>query len=194
MYIPSYDFGLFEIPYFSELQANEYGAATRFNANTPTSFVDYSLNQLIGLTQPGNARPYSQRNVSMPIIPYELQEFFRQQQSGNITVYPSGTLPPELQHKGAPVTQGAKRMCNPNDNSWAEWTRKLLGICCTQGITADGKECTLHSDDSNVGTTTPSGGRIGDATKEFFGNLPQGAGVFLIGVVIVVLLILFLRR
>lgn len=194
MYIPSNDFSLFDIPYFSELQANEYGIATRFNANTPASFVDFSLNQLYNLTDPNNRNPYiSRRPVSTSIIPDELQDFFRLMQSrDNITVYPSGTTPPELQRKGPPVQAGAKRMCDPNDKSWAEWTRRLLGICCTQGITPDGTQCTLHSDDSSVGTINPSGDRV-DPTKWFEG-LPQGAGVFLIGIVIVILLILFVRK
>lgn len=198
MYIPNFDFGLFEIPYFSELQANEYGIATRFNANTPASYVDLSLNQLFNLMNPNNPQPYiSRRPIAAEIFPRELQDFFMSgnfAQKDNITVYPAGTVPPELQRQGPPVQTGGKRMCNPNDTSWAEYTRRLLGICCTQGITPDGRECTLLSNDSSVGTTTPSGDRIGDATSKFFTGLPQGAGVFLIGIAIIVLLILFARR
>jgi hypothetical protein len=49
---PSLDFQLFQIPNFGELFANEFNASTRFNAATPTAYVDYSLNQLLSLLQP----------------------------------------------------------------------------------------------------------------------------------------------
>lgn len=190
MLIPSYDFQLFEIPYFSPLQLQEFGIDPYFSAGTPTRYVDYVLNQIAGLTQPSNGRPYAARNGNGPIIPYELQEFFTQRRD-NITVYPSGTTPPELQHKGAPVPQQtADRMCTDSDPLW----KKIFGICCSAPQQIINGRCTLVSDDSSVGTTTPTGERIGDATKAFFGNLPQGAGVFLVGVVIVILLLLFVRR
>jgi hypothetical protein len=192
MYIPSYDFGIFDIDAFSELQANEYGAMTRFSGNTPVSYVDFSLNQLYGLLNPSNPYPYISRQPTQTIIPRELQDFFAQKDK--VIVYPSGTVPPELQRQGPPVAQGNKVMCDPNDTSWSGYTKRLLGICCTQGISPDGKSCTLHSDDSSVGTTTPSGERIGDVTAAWFGSLPQGAGVFLIGIAVVILLILFVRK
>ncbi len=108
MYIPSYDFGLFDIRNFSPLQAQEFGADTYFSANTPTSYVNFALNQLQGLTDPRNPYPYVSRSALRPaadIIPRELQQFF--QQKDNITVYPSGQTPPELQHQGPPVRQTA---------------------------------------------------------------------------------------
>lgn len=194
MYIPSYDFGLFDIDAFSELQAQEFGAMTRFSANTPVSYVDFSLNQLYGLLDRSNPFPYISRQPTEQIIPRELQDFFRFQQGGDVSVYPSGTLPPELQRQGSPVATGNKKMCDPNDKSFWGYTKRLLGVCCTQGITPDGKNCTLHSDDSSVGTTTPSGDRIGDQTKSRFDDLPEGAGTLLIGVIVVVLLILFVRK
>lgn len=187
MNIPSYDFGLFEIPYFSELQANEYGIATRFQANTPTSYVDFSLNQLYNLMNPANPNPYlARRPNTAQIIPDELQNFF--QQRDNITVYPSGTTPPELQRQGAPVSQGGKRVCTDSDPFW----KRLLGICCIQAVTPDGKQCAQVNDDSSVGTVSPSGDRVNAA--DLLKGLPQGSGVFLLGIIIIVLLILFVRK
>lgn len=191
MLIPSYDFGLFEVQNFSPLQAQEFGADTYFSANTPVSYVNYALNQLQGLTDPSNPLPYTSRStlrVAPPIIPDELRQFF--QQKDNITVYPSGVTPPELRHKGAPVAQGAKQVCGPNDGLW----KRLLGLCCIQAVSADGKECVQHSDDSSVGTVTPSGGRVDLTSALGLSALPQGAGVFLIGIIILVLLILFVRK
>lgn len=189
MYIPSYDFGLFDIREFSPLQAQEFGADTYFSANTPVSFVNYAINQLSGLIDPSNPAPYQNNSaIASPIIPYELQQFF--QQKDNITVYPSGITPPELQKKGAPVKQGAKYVCGPNDGFF----KRLLGICCIQAVSADGKECVLHSDDNSVGTVNPSGDRVDLTSALGLSALPQGAGVFLIGIIILVLLILFVRK
>jgi hypothetical protein len=187
MYIPSYDFQLFDIPSFSELQANEFGVATHFSANTPVSFVDYSLNRLLGLTQPGNTAPYEQRQFPAVMYPYSMQDFFRGlQQRDNVTVYPSGTLPPELQ--GTPK-QSTLPKCGPEH----PWYWRYLGWCCPFIVTADNK-CMMVSDDSSVGTQTPSGERATDKIASAFGSLPQGAGIFLIGVLVVILLILFVRR
>ena len=192
MLIPSYDFGLFDIREFSPLQAQEFGADTYFSANTPQSYVNFALNQLTGLTQPNNPMPYlsqSALRTAPSIIPQELQDFF-QQKPDNITVYPNGTLPPDLQHQGKPVPQGGKYVCGPNDGFW----KRLLGICCIQAVSADGKDCVLHSDDSSVGTVNPSGGRVDLTSPLSLGALPQGAGVFLLGIIILVLLILFVRK
>jgi hypothetical protein len=46
MYVPSYDFRIFDIPFFSPLQAKEFGADTTFSAATPLNYIDYSFNQL----------------------------------------------------------------------------------------------------------------------------------------------------
>lgn len=46
MYIPSYDFRIFDIPFFSPLQAQEFGADTTFSASTPLSYIDNSFQQL----------------------------------------------------------------------------------------------------------------------------------------------------
>lgn len=191
MLIPSYDFGLFDIREFSPLQAQEFGADTYFSANTPISYVNYAINQLTGLTQPDNPLPYISQGAlrtASPIIPEELQYFF--QQRDNITVYPSGTTPPELQHKGAPVKEGTKRMCTDADAMW----KKIFGVCCMPPTQAVGDKCVLHSDDSSVGTVTPSGERVDLTSALGLSALPQGAGVFLIGIIILVLLVLFVRK
>jgi len=39
MYIPSYDFRIFDLPQFSPLGAQEFGADTMFSAGTPTGFI-----------------------------------------------------------------------------------------------------------------------------------------------------------
>jgi hypothetical protein len=51
--IPNFDFNLFSTSAFSPLTAEEYGAGTSFSANTPAPWTDFSLGQLVGLTNPG---------------------------------------------------------------------------------------------------------------------------------------------
>jgi|SRR5215813_1496785 len=184
MLIPSYDFGLFDIREFSPLQAQEFGADTYFSANTPLNYVDFALNQFSGLTQPLNPTPYiaNSSDVVPTFIPQELQRFFQNKDS--ITVYPSGTTPPELQKQGGAV-KSKQIPCEGKP-----WWWSYLGWCCPFEIKGD--ECVLHSDDSSVGY----GGGVSDAIAKTFpiGQLPQGAGVFLVGVIILVLLILFVRK
>src|SRR5262245_39653048 len=74
---PSYDFRLFDIGWVSPLQANEFGAATSFRASDPTSFVDFSLNQLAGLLNPRAANPYPQRQVGGPIEDVPFLTYFQ---------------------------------------------------------------------------------------------------------------------
>lgn len=57
-YIPSFDFRLFELPQFSPLQAQEYGAETIFSASDPPWFVDASLAALAGI------KPFFQESSS----------------------------------------------------------------------------------------------------------------------------------
>jgi hypothetical protein len=69
MLTPSYDFNLFNLDQFSPLLANELGAGTSFSAADPTSYVDYSLNQLSGLLQPYNPLPYLSNQVPIAFAP-----------------------------------------------------------------------------------------------------------------------------
>jgi len=49
-------------------------------------------------------------------------------------------------------------------------------------------------DTSGIGTTTPTGGKIGEATTEWFKSLPSGSGIFIIAVVVIILLLLFVKK
>lgn len=193
---PSYDFRLFDIGFVSPLQAQEFGAQTMFRASDPTSFVDYSLNQLAAILQPGNPRPFPQRQLPMPMeeIPFvsffqagaedtrerlrrvrdEADRMLREAGGGDVQRFPSG---------GA-STQ--KPQCGTTKCIWWErWLGKKDGECCHD---------VLISDDSGVGTTTPTGERAGDATKQWLAALPPGAGVFLIAVAALIFILLFARK
>lgn len=52
MEFPSFDFELFRIPFFSPLQAQEFGSITSYQANTPVQYADFSLSQLFAQTNP----------------------------------------------------------------------------------------------------------------------------------------------
>jgi hypothetical protein len=181
---PSYDFRLFDIGWASPLQANEYGAATSFRANDPTSFVDFSLNQLAGLLNPRSAYPYPQRQLPMPIEEVPFLSFFQNQAAQSSS---------ETRERLKRVRDEADRLLGQagGGEPCAEG-RNILGGC---GPILGSKKVTKHDgSDSSVGTATPTGGRIGDATKAWFESLPAGSGIFLIGVAVVILLLLFIRK
>jgi hypothetical protein len=189
MYIPSYDFDLFDLPQFSPLQAQEFGAETSFRANTPLSFVDWSLNQFAGLMNPRAAYPYVQSQFPSEIDMRFGQPFFQgaedvrerlrrvRDEANRVLVEAGGNTQSSIP---APTTKSSG--CPTGYSPVSVFG--LFSYC--------GKD--LKSDDSSVGTTNPSGDRIGDATKDFFANLPPGAGIFLIAVVVIILLLLFVRK
>lgn len=180
MYIPSYDFDLFDLPQFSPLQAQEFGAETSFRANTPLSFVDWSLNQFAGLMNPQASFPYLQTQFPSLITESFGQPYFqgaedvrerlrRVRDEANRALGEAGDVTPSKECKEG---------------------RNILGGC---GPILGSK--TIKSDDSSVGTINPSGDRINAATLgSFFKDLPQGAGIFLIAVVVIILLLLFARK
>lgn len=182
MYIPSYDFDLFDLPQFSPLQAQEFGAETSFRANTPLSFVDWSLNQFAGLMNPQASFPYVQTQFPSTINQSFGEPFFQGAED----------VRERLRRVRDEANRALGEAGGAGSKSTGECTegRNILGGC---GPIFGSK--TMKSGDSSVGTTTPTGGRIGDATLgTFFKDLPQGAGIFLIAVVVIILLLLFARK
>lgn len=180
MYIPSYDFDLFDLPQFSPLQAQEFGAETSFRANTPLSFVDWSLNQFAGLMNPRASFPYLQSQ-----FPSEIDTRF------GIPFFQGGQTRAEIEAEVARTKQvfddARAKAASPVQCPEGYSPVSVFGL-----FSYCGKD--MKSGDSSVGTTTPSGNRIGDATKDFFANLPPGAGIFLIAVVVIILLLLFAKK
>ena len=183
-YIPSYDFTLFDVRPFSPLQAQEFGASTSFNASDPASFVDFALNQFYALTQPRNARPFPQSQFPTEIGSFDPVDFFQDSTGRDYR------LQVELEKtKRRAEMEAAKDALNAQAKQCPAGYKPvsvfgLFSYC--------GKE--MVSDDSSVGTTTPTGERIGDATKKWLAALPAGSGIFLIAVVIIILLLLFARK
>jgi hypothetical protein len=179
MYIPSYDFRIFELPQFSPLGAQEFGADTMFSANTPTGFIDYSINQLSGLLNPNSPFPYTQRQFPSVIDSFETNTFFQ------------GAS--DTRAKLKQIRDEADRLLNEAGGSGdCKDGRNILGGCGP--ILGNKKVMKSDGDTSGIGTTTPTGGKIGEATVSWFKSLPAGSGVFIIGVAIVILLLLFVKR
>lgn len=184
MYIPSYDFDLFDLPQFSPLQAQEFGAETSFRANTPLSFVDWSLNQFAGLMNPRASYPYVQTQFPSDIDTAFGQPFFQSGQKPQTREeIEAEVAAAKAVYDKAVAKVKEKPSCPPGYSPVSVFG--LFSYC--------GKD--LKSDDSSVGTINPSGDRIGSATLgTFFKDLPQGAGIFLIAVVVIILLLLFARK
>lgn len=184
MYIPSYDFDIFDLPDFSPLQAQEFGADTSFRANTPTAFLDWSLNQFAGLMNPNASYPYVQSQFPSEINTNFGNTFFQSGQGAQTREQIEAEVAAaKAVYDKAVAKVKEKPTCPPGFSPVSVFG--LFSYC--------GKD--MVSGDSSVGTINPSGDRIGDVTaKKFFENLPKGAGVFLIAVVVIILLLLFVRR
>jgi hypothetical protein len=179
MYIPSYDFRIFELPQFSPLQAQEFGADTMFSANTPTGFIDFSINQLSGLLNPNSPFPYVQRQFPSVIDNFETNTFFQ------------GAA--DTRAKLKQIRDEADRLLNEAGGSGdCKEGRNILGGCGP--ILGSKKVLKSDGDTSGIGTTTPTGGKIGEATATWFKSLPAGSGTFIIAVVVIILLLLFVKK
>lgn len=187
MYIPSYDFSLFKIPNFSSLGAQEFNAMTEFSANTPLSYVDYSLNQLAGLTQPNNAYPYMQRQFPIDIYPQELQAFFQdtpqaaRERLRKLRDQANEVLGESSQDKVAIPKTKSEKTC-PQGYSPVS----VFGIFsyCGKDMISDG-EGTMGVKEAPIPLKN---------LETFMNALPQGSGIFLIAVVVIILLFLFVRK
>lgn len=178
MYIPSYDFNLFKIPNFSPLGAQEFNAMTEFSANTPLSYVDYSLNQLAALTQPNNPNPYSQRQFPSEIIPYELQSFFQGQSRADIEA--------EVAKRQAEFEKAKADVKAPKTCPEGYKPVSVFGIFsyCGKQMVSDGQG-TMGDKEAPAGLGT---------LEKTMNALPSGSGIFLIAVVVIILLFLFVKR
>lgn len=195
MYIPSYDFEIFDIPSFSPLMADEFGASTSFSANTPTGYLDRSINLLTGLTQPNNPLPYIQNQFPASIgnidyIPYfqETPEAIkdrlrRVRDQANVLL---GETPQDVSKNPFPPDNTSKTSggCPAGYRPVS-----VLGIFSYCGKA-------LHSDDTGAtgDANAPPGMGTVEKTMNAFQGLPSGSGIFLIAIVVIILLLLFVRR
>lgn len=169
MWNPSFDFRLFELPQFSPLQAQEFGAETIFGAADPPWFVDRSIGELFGL---GDLALF--QGESAEAIRERLRR--TRDEADRLLREAGGSAPAQ-----APASKCGTTKCH-----WYErWAGKKDGECCHDVLT---------SDDSSVGTISPSGDRVGSGLKEWLEALPSGSGVFLVAVLAIIFLLLFARR
>jgi hypothetical protein len=184
VYNPDYSFRLFDIPNFSPLQAQEFGASTIIRPQDPTSYVDFALGQLGGLLQPGNAYPYPQQQFPTEIVPYPQPTYF-QTPSGQTTIQQAQAAVDSAKAAYDAAVAKAKQVGGiPSDD--CPQGRNILGGC---GPIFGSKP--LKSDDSSVGGSQGNvAKKIGDAIVA----LPSGSGMFLIAIIIIILLLLIAKR
>ena len=172
---PSYDFRLFDVGWVSPLQANEFGAATSFRASDPTSFVDFSLNQLAGLLNPRAANPYPQRQLPAPIEEVPFLSYFQSQQGRQVGI---DEFRAEAQRRGCTAFDLITGNCKP-------------AIIEGEAMPKD-QEITKH--DGGDTLATEGSKKVGATLTEWWKALPAGAGVFLIGVAALIFILLFARK
>jgi hypothetical protein len=198
-YIPSFDFELFDLPNFSPLQANEFGAFTSFSANTPTGFTDYSLDRLLGMLRTPNPIPFQSRPFTNDFELENMLAFFQSQSDRTSVTDLRDRLRrvrdeaqkklEEIGDESKPfptTTQPEKRGCNLADI--------LLGRCTPAILSSTGSATAeppkpMQSDGKGVLGTEGS-----KSIGKWIEALPQGTGIFLIGLVALVFLFLFARR
>jgi hypothetical protein len=154
------------------------------------------LNQFLGLTQSDNAFPYTQQQFPTQIFPFDPYSFF----AGNEQTTQDYRDRIERLKKLVKDANEEIAQAEGSNTSTFPQPKKETKSGCPSGyepvsvfglFSYCGKK--LHSDDSSVGTVTPSGERI-PTLSGIFQDLPQGSGIFLIGIVVIILLFLFVRR
>jgi hypothetical protein len=183
MYIPSWDFRIFDLPMFSPLQAQEFGAATSFNANTPTSYIDYSLNQFSGLLNPTADNPYSQRQFPTPIGRFDFENFFQSQDA--TTIRDRAT---KVRDQAQSVIDEINGKTSSTTSDDCKQGRNIFGGC---GPILGSKKVISDGAGTMGDKEMPAGMQ---SLETFLNALPQGAGIFLIALVVIVLLFLFVKR
>mgnify|MGYP003575383850 CR=1 FL=1 len=191
MYLPSYDFSLFDVQEFSPLQMQEYGAQTTFGASDPVDYVVFSINQLRNIVNPNSAMPYRIRQFPTTIFPDVFPNYF-QSESASTTRERLQRVRDEAdrllnQAGGANAPTQEKPASKPTSKKGCSlWD--LLTFNCTpawmtkSGDAEAGAGVELKSSDDILGKGSP------------FGNIPAGAGVFIIAILAIIFLLLFARR
>jgi hypothetical protein len=181
MYIPSYDFRIFDLPMFSPLQAQEFGASTSFSANTPTSYIDNSLNQFAALLNPRNLNPYPQNQFPTQFGIFDPENFF--QSTGGQT---RAQIEAEVAKTKAAYEKAKADVTAPKTCPEGYKPVSVFGIFsyCGKG---------LHSDDTK-GVQKSEAGAALKPLETLLNGLPPGAGIFLIAIVVIILLFLFVKR
>lgn len=178
MYIPSYDFKFFDLPMFSPLMAGEFGASTSFSANTPLSYIDYSLNQLTGLTDPRAVFPYLQRQFPYAADRVSFDNYFQGQTRAEIEA--------EVEKRKQEFEKAKANVKAPKTCPEGYKPVNVFGIFsyCGKGMQSDGSGTMKESE----------AGAALQPIETFLNALPKGAGIFLIAIVVIILLLLFVRR
>jgi hypothetical protein len=202
-YIPSFDFEIFDLPNFSPLQANEFGAFTSFSANTPTGFMDYSVDRLLGVLQTPNESPFPVRSFSSD---NELENILRFFQSG------TGDLPIPVrpQQTRAEIEAEVERNRQIYQQAKGDYDRvlqqrtgcnliDLITLRCTPAILSPTGSAMPKQDKPMVSDGKGVLGddaskKVGNSITSFFQALPEGSGIFLLGIVALVFLFLFVRK
>lgn len=181
MYIPSYDFRIFDLPMFSPLQAQEFGASTSFSANTPTNFIDYSLNQFAGLTNPQAAFPYIQNQFPSVVDKFNFDNYFQSFQTQT-----RAEIEAEVEKRRAEFEKAKQAATAPRTCPEGYSPVSVFGIFsyCGKKLVSDGQG-TMGDKEAPPGM---------QSVETFLKAMPPGTGIFLIAIVAIILLILFVKR
>jgi hypothetical protein len=213
---PSYDFSLFDLPSFNPLTAEEFGASTSFSAADPTQWVDNSLNTLSSYLQPFNPLPYLSNQ-----FPYITPDLITPQAPQTFFQTPMGT-PSRSVLLGGQTGSGTTVNVNvPGSMAQAQAavdkakTEAQAALQYAQGACARCQAFNAQTSGQKADCTAACAG-IGSASidnqasgnnpvnfldsiglkslSDWLSNLPPNTGLLLLGVAVIILILLFVRR
>lgn len=218
MYIPSYDMSVLELPQFSPLQlGSTFGITGMFNSNTPTAFVDHSLNSIRDIIDPYqddfNYFAYPQ-SLNIP----GFENYFQGQPKGYYDpttgrmagqtraeveaeverrkkvfesardVYDKTQAQIEQAKQQAQGTGEIPLKCPPGQKEY----RYFFGLFRTCGTPMQSDEKGVIGDDPahSAKQVEPFMKRF----ETFINTAPAGTGIFLLAIVAIIFLLLFVRK
>jgi hypothetical protein len=230
-YIPSTDFGLFQLPQFGELFANSLGIASRFQNSDPTDYVNYSINslaQILRPQQPLSIPPMSNygQGIELPsamsnLAPLITPQFFQgKAPAGSNAPNPyydppkiyaplpsTGQFPPVFDPNRTPqeiakdpygikiinqipILSGNPQTSGKCPQGESEY-KDVFGFShCGKGMVSDGSG---SGDKRVIGDDPTKSGDKAQSISDFFKTLPEGSGIFLIAIAIIILILIFAR-
>lgn len=170
---------------FSALQAQEFGADTTFSASTPISYIDYSLNQLAGLTNARASYPYIQNQFPYPVDTFDFQNYFSGFETQSRSDIENEVAKRKAEFEAAQQAAKTPQSC---PDGYAPVTFLGYFLYCGKKLISDQQGGPM------AGQPAPPGMGTLETGMNSLKGLPQGAGIFLVALAIIILLLLLVKR
>lgn len=178
-------FNQFQIPYMNEITANQLGAASQFNGNTPLGFVNFSFDTISNFLQQTPSAPRTGRPEDFEEVIIRGRKVLRRKQTQIDQILTPPTFP-----QTPPIASGIRK-CDASSTFFD----RILGKCCI-GEVVNGK-CLLISDGKDVlgDDPTKSGKKVEGAIESIggFAELSTRTVIILIGLILLIAAVVSMR-